>query len=185
MRKPIVLCCNFDRSNSQNFNLYLLVHKEILEQWLSVYKNRRHQVHTRRKTHQRTSLLAPILTFDIQHLTPASTTDSQHIHVRTRQNDRPLPPPTAPPDTLFAPCAPPALPTHPHPHTNVRLQCALTAVYFRRPHNALQRAATADRAADTRHEGAQLGQEAVRWVQEREEEEGKICVYYLQQESEA
>lgn len=40
-------------------------------------------------------------------------------------------------------------------------------------------------AADARHEGAQLGQEAVRWVQEREEEEGALCVYHLLQEPEA
>lgn len=39
--------------------------------------------------------------------------------------------------------------------------------------------------ADPWNESAQLGEEVVRWMQEREEEEGKVRVHYLQQESEA
>lgn len=35
-------------------------------------------------------------------------------------------------------------------------------------------------AAGAGHEGAKFGEEAVRWMQECAEEEGTICVYYLQ-----
>jgi hypothetical protein len=39
--------------------------------------------------------------------------------------------------------------------------------------------------ADTGHEGSQLSQEAMRWVQERAEEEGQICIHNLQQRPKA
>lgn len=41
------------------------------------------------------------------------------------------------------------------------------------------------RRPSKRNEGAELGEEAVRWVQERKEEGREICVHYLLEEPEA
>lgn len=90
------------------------------------------------------------------------------------------------------PHAPPPAPQnaalHPFPdrHRRPHLLALTLHIYDRAPTVSGHRTAgvevqwAAAAAADARDEGAQLGEEALRWVQEREEEEGEICVYYMQ-----
>ena len=100
----------------------------------------------------------------------------------TRQNALTNPPPPSPPHALRPRTHPPAHinPRNPHPHPAE----PVPAFYLdNRPRITIQW--TTDTAADARDEGAVEREEDVRWVQERAEKEGQVCVYYLRQESEA
>jgi hypothetical protein len=109
------------------------------------------------------------------HISQNTTLNSNHASPNT-----PLPPPPN------APLHPPTHNCRPPFNTHLHIHPAPSSPPNHHHRCRVQIGHTQNtEPADTRHEGAQFGQEDVRRVQEREEEEGKVCVYYLRQESEA
>lgn len=136
--------------------------------------------------HRQPSTPSPALAAPNRLSKPAETHPNRH-------NAPANPPPPAaphPPLRIRAHVRPllPRLPRPPHPRRPTMPAQHLDTLGARQPDVALRRledTAGTEQPAGAGDEGAVVGEEAVRWVQEREEEEGQVRVYHLQQESEA